>query len=164
MNHGASPEAAAAKADTSGVRVPPPLYYVAGFLVGVVLELVLPTSWPPAGVRIAVAVLAVGAWLGLDGAATLKFRRASTSMLPMNPTTALVTSGPYRLTRNPMYLGMAFLYVGFAFAFGVIWALAFLPAVLVIVDRFVIAREEPYLERMFGQAYRDYKARVRRWL
>jgi protein-S-isoprenylcysteine O-methyltransferase Ste14 len=47
---------------------------------------------------------------------------------------------------------------------GVIWALAFLPAVLVIVDRFVIAREEPYLERKFGQAYRDYKARVRRWL
>jgi protein-S-isoprenylcysteine O-methyltransferase Ste14 len=63
-----------------------------------------------------------------------------------------------------MYLGMAFLYVAFAFALGVIWALAFLPAVLVIIDRFVIAREEPYLERKFGQAYRDYKARARRWL
>jgi protein-S-isoprenylcysteine O-methyltransferase Ste14 len=82
----------------------------------------------------------------------------------MKPDTALVTSGPYRFTRNPMYLGMAFLYVGFAFAFGVIWALAFLPAVIVVVDRFVIAREEPYLERNFGQAYRDYKARVRRWV
>jgi protein-S-isoprenylcysteine O-methyltransferase Ste14 len=150
--------------DTSGIRVPPPLYYIAGYLAGVVLELVLPTSWPPTGVRIAVAVLTAGAWLGLDGAAMLNFRRAGTSMVPMNPTTALVTSGPYRLTRNPMYLGMAFLYVAFAFAFGVTWALAFLPAVLVIVDRFVIAREEPYLERKFGQAYRDYKARVRRWL
>ncbi len=94
----------------------------------------------------------------------VSFRRAGTSMVPMNPTTALVTSGPYRLTRNPMYLGMAFLYVAFAFALGVIWALAFLPAVVVIVDRFVIAREEPYLERKFGQAYRDYKVRVRRWL
>jgi protein-S-isoprenylcysteine O-methyltransferase Ste14 len=164
VDHRAEPEAAAPEADTSGIRVPPPLYYVAGFLAGVALELVLPTSWPPAGVRIAVAALAVGAWLALDGAAMLNFRRAGTSMVPMNPTTALVTSGPYRLTRNPMYLGMGFLYVAFAFAFGVIWALAFLPAVLVVVDRFVIAREEPYLERKFGQAYRDYTGRVRRWL
>lgn len=164
MNHVAEPEAAAPGTDTSGIRVPPPLYYVAGFLAGVALELALPTAWPPAGVRVIVTVLAVGTWLALDGAAMLNFRRAGTSMVPMNPTTALVTSGPYRLTRNPMYLGMACLYVAFAFAFGVIWALALLPAVLVIVDRFVIGREEPYLERRFGQAYRDYKARVRRWL
>ena len=164
MSQVAEPEAAAPRTDTSGIRVPPPLYYVAGFLAGVVLELVFPTSWPPVGVRIAVTVLAVVAWLALDGAAMLNFRRAGTSMVPMNPTTALVTSGPYRLSRNPMYLGMASLCVAFALAFGVIWALAFLPAVLMIVDRLVIAREERYLERKFGQDYRDYKARVRRWL
>ncbi len=155
---------AAAKTDTSGIRVPPPLYYVAGFVVGVALELIVPTSWPPFGVRLGATLLAGGAWLALDGAAMALFRRAGTSMVPMNPTTVLVTSGPYRLTRNPMYLGMAFLYVALAFAFGVIWALALLPVVIVIVDRFVIAREEPYLERKFGQAYRDYKVRVRRWL
>jgi protein-S-isoprenylcysteine O-methyltransferase Ste14 len=160
----AEPEAAVPKTDTSGIRVPPPLYYVVAFLAGIALELMFPTSWPPLGVRIAATVLATGAWLGLDGAAMVFFRRAGTSMVPMNPTTALVTSGPYRFTRNPMYLGMASLYVAFAFAFGVIWALAFLPAVIVIVDRFVIAREEPYLERKFGQAYRDFTARVRRWL
>ncbi len=164
MGHLAEPEVAAPKTDTSGIRVPPPLYYVAGFLVGVALELVFPTSWPPLGVRLAATLIAGGAWVALDGAAMVSFRRAGTSMVPMNPITALVTSGPYRLTRNPMYLGMAFLYVAFAFALGVIWALAFLPAVVVIVDRFVIAREEPYLERKFGQAYRDYKVRVRRWL
>jgi protein-S-isoprenylcysteine O-methyltransferase Ste14 len=152
------------RTDTSGIRVPPPLYYVAAFLVGVALELVFPTGWPSPGVRIAVALVAVGAWLALDGAAMLSFRRAGTSMVPMNPSTALVTSGPFRFTRNPMYLGMVFLYIAFAFAFGVIWALAALPAVVVIVDRFAIAREEPYLERRFGQAYRDYKARVRRWV
>ena len=128
------------------------------------LELVFPTSWPPLGIRLGVAALAGGAWLALDGAAMLAFSRADTSMVPMNPTTALVTSGPYRVTRNPMYLGMCFLYIAFAFAFGVIWALLFLPAVIAIVDRFVIAREEPYLEQRFGEAYRDYKARVRRWL
>jgi len=164
VDYHAESEAAALKSDTSGIRVPPPVYYVAAFLLGVALELIFPTSWPPFGFRLAAALLAGGAWLALDGAAMVFFRRAGTSMVPMNPTTALVTSGPYRVTRNPMYAGMAFLYVALAFAFGVIWALVFLPAVLVIIDRFVIAREEPYLERKFGQAYRDYKARVRRWL
>jgi protein-S-isoprenylcysteine O-methyltransferase Ste14 len=164
MDRLAEPGATAPKADTPGIHVPPPVYYVAAFLAGVALELIFPTDWPPPGVRLAVAALAAGAWIALDGAAMAWFRRARTSMVPMNPTTALVTSGPYRVTRNPMYLGMAFLYVAFAFAFGVMWGLAFLPAVIVIVDRFVIAREEPYLERRFGQAYRDYKARVRRWI
>jgi protein-S-isoprenylcysteine O-methyltransferase Ste14 len=82
------------KPDTAGIRLPPPLYYIVGFLVGVALELAFPTSWPPAGVRIAVTALALAAWLLLDGAAMLNFRRAGTSMVPMNPTTALVTSGP----------------------------------------------------------------------
>jgi protein-S-isoprenylcysteine O-methyltransferase Ste14 len=164
VDHLAVSESTALKSDTSGIRVPPPVYCVAAFLVGVALELIFPTSWPPFGVRLAAALLAGVAWLALDGAATVLFRRAGTSMVPMNPTTALVTSGPYRVTRNPMYVGMLFLYVALAFAFGAIWALVFLPAVIVIIDRLVIAREEPYLERKFGQAYRDYKARVRRWI
>jgi protein-S-isoprenylcysteine O-methyltransferase Ste14 len=128
------------------------------------LELLFPTSWPPFGIRLAVALTAGGAALALDGAAMVSFRRAHTSVVPMNPTTALVTSGPYRLTRNPMYVGMALLYVALAFAFGVMWALLLLPAVILVIDRFVIAREEPYLERKFGQSYRDYTLRVRRWL
>jgi protein-S-isoprenylcysteine O-methyltransferase Ste14 len=156
--------AGAPRSDTAGIRVPPPVYYIVGFLAGVALELIFPTSSPPLGVRLAVALIAGGAWLALDGAAMVFFRRAGTSMAPINPTTALVTSGPYRFTRNPMYVGMAFLYVALAFAFGVIWALVFLPAVIVAIDRLVIAREEPYLERKFGQAYRDYKTRARRWL
>jgi protein-S-isoprenylcysteine O-methyltransferase Ste14 len=103
-------------------------------------------------------------WLALDGSAMLRFRSARTSMVPMKPSTALVTSGPYLATRNPMYVGMAFLYAGLALLLGVIWSLAFLPAVLLMVDRFVIAREERYLEAKFGEEYRAYKGRVRRWL
>jgi protein-S-isoprenylcysteine O-methyltransferase Ste14 len=164
MDQVVEPKAGAPGSDTAGIRVPPPVYYIVGFLVGVALEVIFPTSWPSTGVRIAVALIAGGAWLALDGAAMVFFRRAGTSMVPVNPTTALVTSGPYRFTRNPMYVGMAFLYLALAFAFGVIWALVFLPAVIVAIDRFVIAREEPYLERKFGEAYRDYKTRVRRWL
>ena len=155
---------AATKTDTSGIRVPPPLYYVAGFVVGGTLELIVPTSWPPFGVRLAATLLAGGAWLALDGAAMALFRRAGTSMVPMNPATVLVTSGPYRLTRNPMYLGMAFLYAGIALAAGLIWALLLLPVVILVIDRLVIAREEPYLERKFGEEYREYKRRTRRWI
>ena len=152
------------EAESSGVRVPPPLFYVAGFVVGVVLELPFPIDRPPVVITVAGVILGTALWLALDGAAMLFFRRAGTSMVPMNPTTALVVSGPYRFSRNPMYLGMACLYIAFALAFGVIWALIVLPLVLAAVDRLVIAREEPYLEARFGEQYRDYKRRVRRWL
>ncbi len=85
-------------------------------------------------------------------------------MDPWRASSALVTSGPYRFTRNPMYLGMASLYAGIALAFGLLWSLALLLAVLVVIDRGVIAREERYLERRFGDEYRIYKQQVRRWL
>jgi protein-S-isoprenylcysteine O-methyltransferase Ste14 len=159
-----STEGRVAETDSSGVKFPPPALYLAGFLAGLTVELVFPIDRPPAGVTIAVAVIGVALWMALDGAAMLLFLRAHTSIAPANPTTTLVTSGPYRFTRNPMYVGMAFLYVALAVALGVIWALLFLPAVLVAVDRLLIAREEPYLEARFGEPYRAYKRRVRRWL
>jgi protein-S-isoprenylcysteine O-methyltransferase Ste14 len=150
--------------DTSGVRIPPPLFYIAGFLVGLAFELAIPIDRPPLAITLAGGLIGGALWLALDGAAMLFFRRAGTSMVPFNPTTALVTSGPYRRTRNPMYLGMAFLYIALALAFGVIWALIVLPLVIAAVDQLVIAREEAYLVRKFGQPYCDYMARVRRWL
>lgn len=150
--------------DRSGVRFPPPLIYVAGFLVGVALELAVPIGGLPLGLAVAAGLVGGGVWLALDGLAMVRFRRAGTSMVPMRPTTALVTSGPYRFTRNPMYVGMAFLHAALALAFGVIWALAVLPFVLFAVDRLVIAREEHYLEAKFGEQYREYTRRVRRWV
>jgi protein-S-isoprenylcysteine O-methyltransferase Ste14 len=150
--------------DTSGVRVPPPLFYIAGFLVGVALEFAFPIDGLPLALALGGALVAGGLWLALDGAAMLFFRRAGTSMVPFNPTTVLVTTGPYRVSRNPMYLGMAFLYIALALAFGVIWALIVLPLVIAAVDQLVISLEEGYLVRKFGQPYCDYMARVRRWL
>jgi len=156
--------AAADKPDTAGVPFPPPLAYVAGLLAGAGLELAFPVDWPPTAVAVAGAVAGVALWLAFDGSAMLTFRRAGTSMVPFKPSDALVTSGPYRHTRNPMYVGMVFLYLGLALAFGLVWAMALLPLVLVAVDRFVIAREEAYLERRFGEPYRAYRKQVRRWL
>lgn len=150
--------------DRSGVRFPPPLIYVAGFLVGVALELAFPVGGLPVPIAVAAGVIGLGLWLGLDGSAMRRFQRAGTSMVPMRPSTTLVISGPYRFTRNPMYLGMGSLYLGLALALGVIWAVAVLPLVLLAVDRLVIAREESYLERQFGDEYRAYKRHVRRWI
>jgi protein-S-isoprenylcysteine O-methyltransferase Ste14 len=92
------------------------------------------------------------------------FRKYQTGIAPWDPATALVTEGPYRRTRNPMYLGMAALYGGIALGFGLLWALALLPVVILLIDRVVIRREEAYLETKYGDAYRDYRNRVRRWI
>ena len=149
---------------TSGVRFPPPLIYVAGILLGWLLERTLPLSpidelW---SAILSTFCFIVGA--GLVSYAMGLFRLAGTNPLPMRPTTALVLRGPYRFTRNPMYLGMAFLYAGTALLFDLRWALILLPLVLFVVQTQVIAREERYLEAKFGDEYRAYRARVRRWL
>ena len=150
--------------DLPGVRFPPPLLYIGGFLVGLGLELAFPIGELPVALAIALAVLCLLVFLALDVPAMARFFRAKTSVIPAKPTTALVTSGPYRFTRNPMYVGMAFLYAGFAFGFGVFWAFALLPLVLLIVDRVVIPPEERFLRAHFGEEFARYSSRVRRWL
>ncbi len=164
----ASPESVSAsragEADNAGVPLPPPLIFVGGLVVGIALELVFPTGSLPLVLAIVAGLAGLVALLFLDGTAMMRFRRAGTSMIPFQPTTAIVTTGPYRFTRNPMYVGMAVLYVGLALAFGLLWALAVFPLVVLAVDRLVIAREERYLARKFGEEYLAYKRRVRRWL
>ena len=76
----------------------------------------------------------------------------------------LVVHGPYQFTRNPMYFGLVCLYLGLALWFGIFWALILLPAVIALVQHYVVAREEQYLERKFGEEYLRYKASVRRWI
>ena len=151
--------------DTAGVPAPPPLIYLGFFLVGVALELAFPVDATATWIRIAGAAIGLAGFIAFDSPAMGAFRRAGTSVIPFKPTTAIVTSGwPYGFTRNPMYVGMVFLYCGFAFGFSVIWAFATLPLAILAIDRLVIAREEPYLERKFDAAYIEYKGRVRRWL
>ena len=149
----------------TGISVPPPLIFVGGYLVGLAVEFVIPVAGPPLPVRIAVGLVGLVGFLYFGGSAMRGFGRAGTSVLPFGDrTTAIVSDGPYRFTRNPMYVGMTLLYVGVAVATGVIWALATLPGVLVIIRRYVIAREEKYLMAKFGDPYREYQSRVRRWI
>jgi protein-S-isoprenylcysteine O-methyltransferase Ste14 len=152
--------------DTSGVRVLPPLIYAGLFIVGYAVHRAAPVRlWgdPPPLVRLVAWGLVAGGVL-LAAGAVLLFHRAGTTPNPTRPTTALVIHGPYRLTRNPMYVGLGLCYLGATLLVDSIWPLALFPALIVLVQRWVISHEEAYLERKFGAEYRAYQARVRRWL
>jgi len=108
---------------------------------------------------IALAVLGL---VGIAGVAA--FQRAGTSPNPWQPTSRLVSSGIYRLSRNPMYIGFTLWYLGSTCWLNSLWPLLLLPVVLLFVHYGVVLREERYLERKFGEEYREYEGRVRRWL
>lgn len=146
-----------------GVNVPPPAIYALGFGLGLGVELLAPTPNPPLLAGVAVAVAGVAAWALLDPGAMRQFSVAGTEVSPSRSATALVTTGPYRWTRNPMYLGMTLLHAALAVAFGVLWALVTLVAAVVVIDRAVVPREERHLKAAFGDAYGQYQAEVRRW-
>jgi protein-S-isoprenylcysteine O-methyltransferase Ste14 len=157
-------ESASPVRDSAGVVAPPPLIYLGGLAVGFALEALLPGTSVPGLVRWVLGGVLLLAGLVLLGSFNTAFQRKGTAVEPWKPTTAIVTTGPYRLTRNPAYLGMALVYIGVALLADALWVLVPLPVVLVIIDRMVIAREERYLERKFGQEYLDYKGRARRWI
>ncbi len=156
-------EAATTK-DRPGVIAPPPLIYLAFLVVGLAVGYFYPIGLFEGGWRYGVgAVLAVFA-VGLAVWALPQFRRAGTHVDPYKPDTAIITTGPYRFTRNPLYIGLALLYAGIAIAAASAWALVLLIPALAVIRWGVIRREEAYLETKFGDDYRRYKAGVRRWL
>ena len=111
-----------------------------------------------AGSVLAAAALCFAIW------AVATFRRLGTTPNPAGGTTALASEGPYRFSRNPMYASLVLLTTGVALTFDTLWPIFLLPFVVLIVRANVILPEERYLEAKFGQPYRDYKARVRRWI
>jgi protein-S-isoprenylcysteine O-methyltransferase Ste14 len=157
-------DSTSAPPDSAGVVAPPPLIYLSGLAIGFALEALLPGTSVPAALQWVLGGALLVAGLALLASFNTAFHRTGTAVEPWKPTTAIVTTGPYRLTRNPAYLGMALVYVGIALLSQALWVLLPLPFVLAVVDRRVIAREERYLERKFGQEYLDYKGRVRRWV
>jgi protein-S-isoprenylcysteine O-methyltransferase Ste14 len=150
--------------DHSGVVVPPPLIYVAFFIVGMGFQRYIPLPRLPGGIERVLGVVLVLSWLALTIWSFRRFWASGTSVVPIRPTTALVIHGPYRFTRNPMYLGLLMLYAGVACWFGFVWPLLLAPILVWVIDASVIGREERYLTRKFGDEYRRYQAHVRRWL
>jgi protein-S-isoprenylcysteine O-methyltransferase Ste14 len=150
--------------DNAGVISPPPLIYAGALIVGLLVNALFPVAFLPRLLsRMLGWPLVVGGLLvGVPGLITL--RGAGTTPSPYELTTALVVEGPYRFTRNPLYLGMALMYGGFSARANALWPILLLPFVQTVMRRGVIEREERYLERRFGEEYLRYKARVRRWI
>jgi protein-S-isoprenylcysteine O-methyltransferase Ste14 len=141
----------------------PPIVYLAAILVGLGLEAIWPTHvLPRALAPLGIALVAVA--IGLFTLAIRALRAARTTFRTQQPTTTIVATGPYRLSRNPIYLAFSLLQLGVALWTGSLWVLALLAPAVGVVWIGTIAREERYLEAKFGDDYRRYRATVRRWL
>ena len=152
-------------ADTAHVIIRPPLAWGLAVLAGLALNSVVPWPFLPAnvparwlGTSAFVLALALFAW------AIVTMTKAGSNVPTNRPTTTIVESGPYRFTRNPIYLAMILGLTGLAIAFDNLWLLAMLLPFALIIRYGVVAREEAYLDRKFGEVYRGYRSRVRRWL
>lgn len=154
----------ASQADHPRVVALPPLIYLGFLLAGVALDFLWPTSLGALSVRLLVGGILFAGGVALLAAAVRRFFRAGTPIEVHRPAAVLVTEGPYRFSRNPIYLGLALGYAGVAIAANSLWALLLLIPTLAVIRYGVVAREEVYLERRFGEEYRRYKASVRRWL
>ena len=158
------PTRSTTSAEIPGVIAPPPLVYLIPLLLSLVVHwripsALLPHPWP---VVVGPVLLIIGLLLGSP--ALMAFRRAKTNPQPWRPSTALVIDGPYRFSRNPMYVGFTLIYLGITCWVNSRWPLVALVIVLPVMHYLVIRREERYMERRFGDAYRAYRRRVRRWI
>lgn len=148
-------------------RIPwPPIIYAAAILMGALSKALLPTPWiesPGSDFLFAVGALIILAGLALDLGAMKTLRTAKTTILPIKGADHLVTSGPFKISRNPIYLGNTLLTFGAGLVFGIIWfmPLAFIAAFL--TSKLAIEREEAHLSAKFGKNWRDYAQKVRRW-
>lgn len=148
------------------LKIPPPVYMVLTAGLMWLLNKYFPiyglisTPWN----QIGYLFMLMG--LSLDASSIMQFFRAKTTVNPMRPEQAsgLVTSGIYRFTRNPMYVGLLLLLIGFAILQGSLSALLLVPLFIVVLTRQQIIPEETILEAKFGHKYIDYKMSVRRWL
>jgi protein-S-isoprenylcysteine O-methyltransferase Ste14 len=154
------------KHDGAAVRFPPPLVYLIAVIAGVLLHaFVFPLPLGlPFSMQVGLALLAAVLGLVIGGSAFGHFRRTGQDPKPWESTPEIISTGIYRFTRNPMYVGMALLQISIGVGLGNGWIIALVPPVLVLVYITAIRHEEAYLEGKFGETYTNYEASVRRWL
>ena len=150
--------------DHANVKIPPPVLLVTLVLAAFFLNkfLPLPFVFPKILVWVGYVLVLVG--LGLSASAASRFMQAHTTLDPHGSVTGIVTGGPYRFSRNPIYLGFLCLLIGFPLIFRTYWGLILSPLFIVLMNMLVIQSEEAYLEKKFGDVYIHYRSRVRRWL
>jgi protein-S-isoprenylcysteine O-methyltransferase Ste14 len=145
-----------------GVRIPPPVM-VAGLLaLAWVLERIVPVPLGPPLPELGALVIFVA--IALIGWALLVLVKAGNDPRPDKPDSRMVETGPFRVSRNPIYLGFILGVAGFALRWGDLWGWVAVVASHLVLDRLVVAKEEAYLAARFGAAYEAYRARVRRWV
>ena len=143
---------------------PPPLIFIAGLIVGFALDFFWPVPLVPMEIRIYAGGFIIlisfvpAIWM------MRLFIKARTNLDVRKPTHKIVTSGPFRWTRNPAYLSLSLLVLGIAIVADSIWVLLLLVVAMIVTHYKVILREEAYLEQKFGVEYLEYKASVRRWV
>ena len=154
--------------DAAEVRVLPPAIPLVTVLLGTALNYLIPLGarfTPVTHARHWVgALLVVGSILGLGWRSVRLVRGSGQSENPWKPTTEIIEHGPFRISRNPMYLQMVLVCVGLSIILWNVWILLLTPLCAWLLQRWVIAPEEAYLERKFGDGYLAYKRRVRRWI
>ena len=147
------------------VRFPPPLVFIGFIFLGLAADRLIPLPSPAIPEMIGWVGLALAiAELVLIASAIGLFRKAGENPEPWTPSATIIASGPYRFTRNPMYLGMTMIQLGFGLWWPSTAVLILVPVAMILIDRFVIAKEEGYLRETFGAAYDDYCRKVRRWI
>jgi protein-S-isoprenylcysteine O-methyltransferase Ste14 len=144
--------------------VRPPLVYLISLAAGAMIQSATPWPFLPGPLAMPLGALLVVAAVALFSFSVAKFRAAGTPVPARKPTTVIVRVGPYRFSRNPIYLAFSALQLGIAIWVNSLWLLLTLVGAVALIHWVVIRREEDYLERRFGAQYADYKASVRRWL
>lgn len=154
-----------AKQDVANLGVVrPPLVYLLSLVTGSTIQFAAPLTFCPRAFAVPIGASLVAVAVALFSYAVNKFRAAGTPVPARKPTTVIVRTGPYRFSRNPIYLAFSLLQIGIAIWVNSLWLIATLIAAIALMHYVVIPREEQYLERRFGAEYLDYKASVRRWL
>ena len=156
------------RSDSKGVAnrglVRPPFVYLAAILIGLGLDLAWHRSWLPAGIGGWLAIPLVVLALLLFTAAAGRFKAAGTPVPGNQPATAIVRSGPYRFSRNPIYLADTMIVIAIGLIIGSVWFLLLALLAAVATTQLAIRGEERHLFERFGKRYRDYATRVRRWI
>ena len=154
------------KKDSPGVYIPPPLFYVLTFLVAVFVQKKIPIDDSLFHLQITkiTGILFLVISLFFLITSLIKFFQSKNTLILIKPASSLQTNGIYSISRNPMYAGLAIVYLGITCLIGNWWNIILFPLLLLVIQEYVIKKEEKYLERAFGEKYLDYKSRVRRWL
>lgn len=154
------------KNDNPGIKIPPPLLYLAIFLLAILIQKLLPLNnvffYTATSKIIGTVFIIIGLFFNFP--ALLQFFKTRNTVITIKPANSLQTKGIYSVSRNPMYISLLLVYTGLSFIIGNWWNLMLLPFLFLLVQEYVIKREEKYLDRRFEQEYTDYRSKVRRWL